>query len=455
MNVILTDNPADRGNLTVTRADCACDCQCACPTEGAVLPVLPAPVACYLELTPACNNACPGCGNVYEAMSPHFAPPLDGPAWKRLITLMSAHVRQFKLTGGEPTLHPDLADLLRHINALGIPFTLFSNGRWQDGDGLLALLSSLECCEGLLISLHGPDAPTHEAFSGVVGSFAQTTATVCRAVEAGLDVSLSMVINRLNFDRIEATLDLAMRLGANHLVVNRLLGPLADGRLSHRLTPQASHLRQAMLTVERLRMHGRPIRFGNCIPQCFEPSSSRGCTAGRSFATVDPWGRLRPCNHAPVIAGDLNTQSVEEVWHGEVMRRWRAMLPTGCAGCAALAVCYGGCRAQALWSETAHDPLINAPLSTWQPEGEPELRLWAGLRPLASFARQQAGETAVLLNRGTVVAVPATYWPLLDRLDGSLSLQDIHTCYGPAAVEWIGVLHRDGMVDWAQVGGIG
>jgi len=446
MNVILTDNPADRGILAAARADCACDCQCACPTDGAALPVLSLPAAYYLELTPVCNNACPGCGNVYGDAE-RAAPPLDGAAWNRLIARLSTHAQQFKLTGGEPTLHPDFIDIVQHIDTLGIPFTLFSNGRWADPPRMLRLLAGLSHLEGLLISLHGPDAATHEAFSGVTGSFAQTTTGICQAVEAGLDVSLSMVLNRHNFDQIEATLELALHLGANHLVVNRLIQ--SGVASTHPPMPDPAQLRRAIATVERLRTQGRPIRFGNCIPQCFEPSSSRGCTAGSSFATVDPWGRLRPCNHAPLIAGDLNVQQVAEVWHGATMQRWRALLPPICAHCAAMAFCHGGCRAEALWSGTPHDPLIATPLSTWKPETEePELRLWAELRPLGVFTRQEEGQTIVLLNRGMVTTVPLSDRPLLDRLDGTLTLRDIREQYGAAAVDRLGILHREGLIVW-------
>ncbi|MBN1934219.1 MAG: radical SAM protein [Anaerolineae bacterium] len=443
MTVILTDNPADRGNRNTACADCACDCQCACPTDGAAIPVLSLPAAYYLELTPECNNACPGCGNVFDHLGRVSSPPLDVSGWKTLISSLAAHAQQFKLTGGEPTLHPDFEAIARHIDALGIPFTLFTNGRWHESDSLLRLLSGLAHFEGFLISLHGPDAAAHEAFSGVPGSFEQTAGNIRRAVDAGLDVSLSVVVNRENFNRIEETLDLALHLGANHLVVNRLIGaPLLA------LTPDEAQLRRAMAAVELLRAGGQPIRFGNCIPHCFEASSSRGCTAGSTFATVDAWGRLRPCNHAPLIAGDLTAQPVEVVWHSAAMRHWRGMLPDGCAACAAFAACHGGCRAQAMLVGAVQDPLIAAPLSSLVPSVGPELRLWGGLCPVGAFVRCDEPETIVLLNKGAAVPVSAARLPWLDRLDGALTLRQIQGQCGTAAVDWIGALHQEGMIAW-------
>ena len=222
MRVTLTDNPADLGKRPASsHQDCACDCQCACPTDGAPTPVLSLPVAYYLELTPACNNRCPGCGNVYadhrgslsicsEGIATSPSPSLNGMEWCDLIAHLASHARQFKLTGGEPTLHPAFAEIVHAVEDRGVPFTLFTNGRWSRPDGLMRLLRDTTTCEGLLVSLHGPDRATHERFSGVPGSFDQAVTNIRRATDAGLHVATSIVINRCNWGRVAETLDLGL-----------------------------------------------------------------------------------------------------------------------------------------------------------------------------------------------------------------------------------------------------
>lgn len=489
VSVILTDNPNDRGPGTdpawanPAQVDCACDCDCACPVEGpAPLPALDLPVAYYLELTPRCNNSCPGCGNVYAGVRAHppsvppagpggrkrrapgratspspadrfgrpeegwgggkDALPLNGEEWQALIARLATHAHHLKLTGGEPTLHPDFPAIVRAIDGHGLSFTLFSNGRWPDPGATIRLLRETESCDGLLVSLHGPDAATHEAFSGAPGSFAETAANLRRATEAGLQAAVSLVLTRHNWDRVEETLELAQSLGAHHLVCNRWIGAPDLG-----LAPGESQLRAAIAAVERLRATGRPVRFGNCIPHCFEASSSTGCTAGRTFATIDPWGRMRPCNHAPLVAGDLWTGSIEAAWHGPEMARWRALVPAGCAGCAAYATCHGGCRAQALLSGAAQDPLmgdsLRAPVAP-----EPALSLYRELRPVGRFAVRRERGREVWIHKSQVVVAPAALsgrWP---RLDGSLSLHEIRVQYGEHALAWVGQCCRQGMVGW-------
>ncbi len=441
MRVILTHNPTDLGEQLVSSHQC--DCNCACPIDGILTPVLSLPVAYYLELASTCNNQCPGCGNVDVVDRASLARPLDGKTWRGLIVRLASHAQQFKLTGGEATLHPAFAEIVRAIEDCGIPFTLFTNGRWPRPDALIRLLRDIAACEGLLVSLHGPDAATHEAFSGMPGSFDETVTNVRRATGAGLDVAASIVINHNNWDRIAETLDLALNLGANHVVCNRFIGAPVAG-----LTPSQAQLRAAIIAIESLRATGRPIRFGNCIPQCFETSSSRGCTAGSTFATIDPWGRMRPCNHAPLIAGDIRTQSIEEVWQGDGMARWRSLLPADCTLCPAFATCHGGCRAQAMLTDQVQDPLIRAPLSA--PLSPPhEVRLYADLRPLGKFTRRLESGVDVLLHRSQIVPVPAGYDRLAPKLDGSLTLRQIERQYGSVAVDWAGVLYREGLVTWA------
>ncbi|RPI57555.1 MAG: hypothetical protein EHM56_03475, partial [Chloroflexi bacterium] len=48
--------------LATVECDSQCDCACYA-LEGDEIPLLSAPISFYLELTPECNNRCPGCGN--------------------------------------------------------------------------------------------------------------------------------------------------------------------------------------------------------------------------------------------------------------------------------------------------------------------------------------------------------------------------------------------------------
>lgn len=452
MRVTLTENPADSGEMFSLQSGNDCDCTLAFPTDADSIPVLSLPISYYLELTPGCNNRCPGCGNVYADRAAPGTPTycLDVGGWCALVSRLASHAQHFTLTGGEPTLHPGFPEIVRAIEGCGVSFNLFTNGRWHSPPALLRLLGESSACDGMLVSLHGPDAPTHEAFSGVAGSFEETAANIRRAADAGIDVAVNLVITRYNWNSIEETLALALSLGAGCLVCNRLIGASGCG-----ICPTDAQLREAVVSVESLRAGGRPVRFGNCIPQCFEPSSSVGCAAGSTFATIDPWGRMRPCNHAPIVAGDVVARPVEEVWRGRAMEYWRSLVPPGCAGCAAFSACRGGCRAQALSEGCGFDPLACGVPDAAPPHPfrEPELVLYAGLRPRGLFTcrvhRPDSGEDVlILVRRSRVAMVPPGYDGVLQSLDGSMTLSQAGQRYGSDVVDWIGGLYRHGMIAW-------
>ena len=341
-------------SLVAQEVDTQCDCACLTESFPFTSP-LPHPIFYYLELTPQCNNHCPGCGNVFA--EDRTLQPLSAAQWGEILAQLKPYAVRLKLTGGEPTLHPQFKEIVALIDDLDIPFALFTNARWLYPEQLLAFLKGILRFGGFLISLHGASAVSHDAFTGVPGSFAETVDNIRRAIAAGLSVTTSTVITKHNYSEVEQIVALSKELGANHAVFNRYLGQHLPS-----IEPTNEELKEAMQTIERLRVTADyPVKFGNCIPQCFYPSSSTGCLAGVAFCTVDPWGNVRPCNHAPRICGNLLEHSIEEIWNSEAMEYWRRLIPPQCEHCLAFSQCHGGCRAEAMLLGFERDPLIDQP----------------------------------------------------------------------------------------------
>lgn len=405
--------------------------------------VLSVPFLYALELTARCTNRCPGCGNVFTDRTPQ---PLSCAQWRRVLTQLKPHVHRLKLTGGEPTLHPEFATIVSTIHELGIPFALFTNARWPYPPALIALLRDTPECRGLLVSLHGATAATHDTFTGVPGSFDEMIANVKRAVAASLVVNTNTVITGHNYAEIGDIIQLSRAVGARHVVFNRYLGPPLPG-----IEPTEEELRQAVQVIDaerRLAAGTRQpvVKFGNCIPQCFYPSSSTGCLAGVAYCTVDPWGNVRPCNHAPLTCGNLLERSLEDIWHGPAMERWRNLVPEMCWQCAEIPQCRGGCRAQAMIRDLDADPLMSGPLPA-QEKPHLELSLYAGSRPIGRFSRRLEPFGYVLVRGTHIVLVEAQVEPILNALDGTLTLWQVREKFGQAALDFLGSLYRKGLVE--------
>ena len=403
---------------------------------------LSGPVYCYLELTPVCDNRCPGCSNVFVQEKAHrstiLPPPLDLDGWCRVLEKLRPYVHSLRLTGGEPTLHPQFDAIVRTIARLDLPFSVFTNGRWHEPVPLMAFLRKIPQLRSLLISLHGSNDADHAAFCGIPGAFEETVANIARATEAGLRVNTSTVITDRNFDDIPAIVRLSRDLGASHAVFNRLVGEAP-------CAPSPEQLRQAIRQIEQLRDEGRSVELSVCIPQCFTPNSSQGCLAGLAFWTVDPWGNVRPCNHAPLLCGNLLEQEVAEIVDSPALAYWHNLIPYECAQCAVYSRCHGGCRAQAMLLGAPQDDLIRQPLDT-DPKPLTEMMLPGEARPIARFETRPESFGWLLIRGGQVQPVSVGAVPLLEALDGSLTLSEIEHRFGQEGLSFVGLLLRKGLM---------
>ena len=104
--------------------DCACDVSVAQLGPAAPLSTV------YLELTPACHNACPGCGNVFAHHDTQAT--LFTVEWVRAFERLAPYHPRLRFTGGEPTLHPEFEQIVGQAQAMGFTFSVFTNARWRE-----------------------------------------------------------------------------------------------------------------------------------------------------------------------------------------------------------------------------------------------------------------------------------------------------------------------------------
>lgn len=412
--------------------------------------VLSAPALYALELTPVCNNRCPGCFNVFVEDKATRAMPrapraLSAAEWRVILEKIQPHATRLKLSGGEPTLHPEFEEIVRTIDALGISFTVFTNARWKHPDQLIGSLKNVSQFGGFLISLHGSTPEMHEAFSGINGSFQETIENIRLAVNAGLNAATSTVITRQNCQSIESIIDLSAKLGADHAVVNRYLGqPLPD------VEPTDAELKATVQKVDQLRAAGARVKFGNCVPQCFVDNSSTGCLAGVAYCTISPWGEMRPCSHSSRVVGNLLTESVEAAWRSETMEAWRGLMPASCeSSCAAYSACHGACRALIEIRDERRDPLRGDPLPLYSKPPQ-HITLYEALRPIGSYHLRQEEFGMVLLRGNRIVPVASEDMPILSACDGAHTLRDIQQHFGARGLRVIVGLHQKGLIELAD-----
>lgn len=82
--------------------------------------------------TQGCNYRCPFCHNAELVLPELFTPSIDLAAVMAFLQQRRGQLQGIVITGGEPTLHHDLKDLLRDIKALGFLVKLDTNGSNPD-----------------------------------------------------------------------------------------------------------------------------------------------------------------------------------------------------------------------------------------------------------------------------------------------------------------------------------
>lgn len=88
----------------------------------------PGHLACTVFL-PGCNLRCPFCHNASLVLPGHMNPAgMSSDALLDFLEKRRGRLQGVCITGGEPTLHPDLPDLLREIHTLGYRVKLDTNG---------------------------------------------------------------------------------------------------------------------------------------------------------------------------------------------------------------------------------------------------------------------------------------------------------------------------------------
>jgi radical SAM protein with 4Fe4S-binding SPASM domain len=407
---------------------------------------LSAPLIYSLEITAACDSMCPGCGNVFE----HSASgELSLGEWEIITGKIRPFAGEIRVTGGEPTLHPRFFEILTLLEESALPFHIFTNGRWPDTDEMTARLKGFTRLGSVLVSLHGARPETHNVFSinTTAEIFERIGKNISALSAAKIPVNTNTVMGAFNLPELEDIAALSASLGAANAAFARYVGPPSAA-----LGFSREELKSALHRLENLRRSGLPVILGNCIPNCFYPSNASGCLAGASFCTIDPFGNMRPCNHAPGRYGNLLRDGVKKIWNGPRMKEWAAHLPGECEECAFNAICPGGCRAAREITGASKDPLLDGPacLPPGRPEKPPPVTLEENLRPRPLFKVRREPFGLALISRGRFLPVEAGAAHVLRKINGKTTLKDIKKDFGDEGLVFICRLAHKGFVEFLR-----
>jgi MoaA/NifB/PqqE/SkfB family radical SAM enzyme len=171
-----------------------------------------------VELTNRCNLRCGHCYDERHAatgdLSSEVLDRVLEEGWESGIDHLS-------FTGGEPTIHPDFAGIVRRVCRAGYTFSFVSNGvRIPKIHTLLA--EHRRWFQGATFSLDGAREATHDALRGS-GSYRQVLRAASVCVVKHLPFTLNMVLTAQNRGEVSEMVELAARLGSGGVRFGHLM----------------------------------------------------------------------------------------------------------------------------------------------------------------------------------------------------------------------------------------
>ena len=159
-----------------------------------------------LHLSYTCGQRCAFCSESVRMDRWRHAPLKGEEISAVLLARRKAGFNHVTFTGGEPTAHPLLPAALGAARKLGFNTYLTTNGGRFAEEAYAAEV--LPLVDELCLSVHGPDAETHDAAAGTRGSFDRAMKALAHVEKHGESLYLltNTVVTRRNWDRLEAIL---------------------------------------------------------------------------------------------------------------------------------------------------------------------------------------------------------------------------------------------------------
>ncbi len=172
----------------------------------------------YIQVVRHCNHFCGFCSNPTTAYVHTF---------ESMALLVDDLVRRgyfgVVLTGGEPTLHPELPRIARYARDQGLHVRMNTNG-WRLADPAFATEMAEAGLSLVHVSIYSVRADVEERIRGIPGTLERAHAALDNAASAGIAVNVNCVINALNADHLDENVRELVRLHpeVRHFVWNNL-----------------------------------------------------------------------------------------------------------------------------------------------------------------------------------------------------------------------------------------
>jgi len=314
------------------------------------------------EVTRACDLACANCRDLVQPE--RDSSDLTTPEGYGLLTEVKRFGNPLMVfTGGDPLKREDIYDLARHSVAVGLRTNITPSAT-----PLLTLeaVEEFQRCgiSRMAIGLDGPDAPTHDGFRRVEGTYDRAMLVLRHARDIGLETQVQTSVSRRNLDTLaqiaEQVFEAQSKMWSLFFPVGNVpeeedLSPEEYEKVFEFLyeiskvapfevkTTEGLHYRRYIAQRLKAEHGGRGGANGRTLWR------TTGVGDGRGFVFISHTGEIYPSGYLPVSGGNVRTDSLVDVYRDSSLfqtLREPAANVGKCGRCEYHKVC-GGSRARA------------------------------------------------------------------------------------------------------------
>ena len=220
----------------------------------------------YIQVVRHCNHLCGFCSNPTTPYT-HTLETMQ----VLVDDLVKRDYFGVILTGGEPTLHPQLPEIAAYARDQGLHVRMITNG-WQLADQGFAERLADAGLSHVHVSVYSVRPPIEERLRGVPRTLPRAFAAIDNALRLGMTVDINCVINALNADHLDENVSYFMEHheGVRHFVWNNLDPSMGRAEVNQaQFTPRLADFELSLhRALGMLHASGRTFRVER-VPLCY------------------------------------------------------------------------------------------------------------------------------------------------------------------------------------------
>lgn len=276
------------------------------------------PLDASIDITYRCNNHCRHCWLYVNPNAEEKKQELSYDEIKDIVDQSrKLGCRNWHISGGEPMLRPDFAEIFDYITSHAISYTLNTNGSL-----ITPKIAQLLKRKGTkLVALYGATAQVHDHVTRNSGSFDAAMRGFSYLKEAGAGFVVQIIPMKDNYHQFGQMVELAQslskhyRIGAPWLYLSACGDKKVNEEIkSQRLSPKdVIELDKPDISYDEKRAR----KEGGCgYTAKGDDRLFASCIANRRDFHIDPYGKMSFCSYIkdPALRYDLKRGTVMEAW---------------------------------------------------------------------------------------------------------------------------------------------